>query len=124
MARLRSPVAVSQSGTASAVDVFYADCFGWRLTFLGGRCRRVGGHDERGTQGVCSRTAAMVRAMEFGPAGEGQARCPFSGWHFLSGPQLDCPARAFPARRFPPPSSPDSGGNHQRQRFCGFFLRS
>ena len=56
--------------------------------------------------------------------GQGQVRCPFSGWRFF----FWCPGfLRLPGTSFSSApvssTSPRFGGDHQRQRFCGFFLR-
>ena len=107
MARLRSPVAVSRSGTASSRWMSSTlTALGRRLTFLGGVTGAAGsvGTDERGDpEGVCSADCRHGAGDGVRPQGQGQVRCPsavgvsFSGAPAFSG----CPARPFPARPFP-----------------------
>ena len=84
---------------------------GRRLTFLGGVTGAAGsvGTMSAETQKACApRTAAIVRAMEFGPNGRGRLGAPSAVGVSCSGaPAFDCPARPFPARAFPAPR-PDS----------------
>ena len=139
MARLRSPVAVSRSGTASSRWMSSTlTALGRRLTFLGGVTGAAGsvGTMSAETQKACApRTAAMVRAMEFGPKGRGRLGAPSAvGVSFSGAPAFsDCPARPFPARPFPVPrpdseaiiSASDSAASSCASRascaFCLFF---
>ena len=107
MARLRSPVAVSRSGTASIRWMSSTlTALGRRLTFLGGVTGAAGsvGAMSAETQKACApRTAAMVRAMEFGPKGRGRLGAPPAvGVSFSGSPAFsDCPECSFPAHPFP-----------------------
>ena len=55
---------------------------------------------------------------------QGQVRCPFSGWRFFfwCPSFLRLPGMTFSSAPVSSPS-PRFGGDHQCQRFCGFFLR-
>ena len=58
------------------------------------------------------------------PQGQGQVRCPFSGWRFFFWRPGFLRLPGTPVSSAPVSStSPRLGGDHQRQRFCGFFLR-
>ena len=55
--------------------------------------------------------------------GQGQIRCPFSGWRFFFWrPGFRLPGTAFSSAPVSS-TSPRFGGDHQCQRFCGFVLR-
>ena len=117
MARFRRPMGVSRSGTARRRCICSTViALGRRLTFLGGVTGAAGsvGTMSAETQKACApRTAAIVRAMEFGPKGRGRLGAPSAvGVSFSNSPAFDCPARPFPTRPFParpvPAPRPDS----------------